>query len=232
MCGRIIQASGPLRYAFVDGLDVRDTRLSNLPRRYNGAPSQAILVIRENHKTGERSLDPVAWGFVPNWQRDPKPKQRPINAKSETVARSGLFGEAFAHRRCIIPVDGFFEWRATKQGRQPYAIGMKDGSPFGLAGIWDNWKDPATGEWTRTFAIITVPANALVAGIHDRMPAILRPEDYERWLSPEPDARDLLRPFPAEAMRMWPVSMRVNTPQNDDASLIDPVTLDAELATA
>lgn len=226
MCGRIVQASKPLCYAFVDGLDIDETRLGNLPRRYNGAPSQAILVIRENHRTGERSLDPLLWGFVPNWRREARPRTRPINAKAETIARSGLFGEAFAKRRCIIPVDSFFEWRATKHGRQPYAIGMKDGSPFGLAGVWDNWKDPISGEWTRTFAIITVPANALVATIHQRMPAILRPQDYARWLSDNADAQDLLRTFPAEAMRMWPVSMRVNSPQNDDPALIEPILPD------
>ncbi len=224
MCARIVQASGPPGYAFVDGLDVDEARFGNLPRRYNGAPSQAILVIRENRKTGERSLDPLAWGFVPNWRREPKPRIRPINVKAETIARSGLFGEAFAKRRCIVPVDAFFEWRATTRGKQPYAIGMKDGAPFGLAGVWDNWKDPVSGEWTRTFAIITVPANALVAAIHDRMPAILRREDYARWLSDAPDAGELLRSYPAEAMRMWPVSPRVNSPQHDDPSLIEPIS--------
>ncbi len=123
-----------------------------------------------------------------------------------------------------MPVDAFFEWRTTTRGKQPYAIGMKDGAPFGLAGVWDNWKDPVSGEWTRTFAIITVPANALVAAIHDRMPAILRREDYARWLSDAPDADDLLRSYPAEAMRMWPVSPRVNSPQHDDPSLIEPIS--------
>lgn len=230
MCGRIVQASGPLRYAFVDGLDVNETRFGNLPRRYNGAPSQAILVIRQNQKTGERSLDPLAWGFVPNWTREEKPRTRPINAKGETVARVGLFREAFERRRCIVPVDAFFEWQATKRGRQPYAIGMQDGAPFGLAGIWDNWKDPKTGEWTRTFAIITVPANELVGTIHDRMPAILRPDDYELWLSDVPDASLALRPFPADKMCMWPVSTRVNSAQNDDALLIEPVVLESAVS--
>jgi hypothetical protein len=93
------------------------------------------------------------------------------------------FREAYRKRRCILPVDGFSEWRASKAGKQPYAIAMKDGSPFGIAGIWENWKDSATGEWVRTFAVITVPANDLVTQIHDRMPAILKPEGYVRWLS-------------------------------------------------
>ena len=128
-----------------------------------------------------------------------------------------------------MPVDLFSEWKAIKgeKARQPYAIGMKDGPAFGLAGIWENWKDPSTGEWVRTFAIITTDSNELVAGIHDRMPVILRPEDYDRWLGIEPDPRDLLHPFPAELMRMWPISTRVNSPKNDDPDLITPVSLDS-----
>ena len=182
MCGRVIQASAPLRYAIVDGLNVRDSRLSNYPRRWNGAPSQEFLVIRQNHKTGERSLDLLKWGLIPNWCKDPKGGRKPINAKSETVARLPTFREAYQKRRCILPVDGFYEWRATKQGKQPYAIAMKDRSPFGIAALWENWKDPATGEWVRTFVVLTTPSNDLVGRIHDRMPAILKPADYERWL--------------------------------------------------
>src|SRR5215469_149568 len=98
---------------------------------------------------------------------------------------------------------------------------MKDGAPFGIAGIWENWKEPTSGEWIRTFAIITTAANELVATIHDRMPLILAPRDYGRWLSEDPDPRDLMRAFPAEPMRMWPISKRVNKPENDDASILD-----------
>jgi len=225
MCGRIIQASGPLRYALVDGLDVSDSRVGNLPRRYNGAPGQDLLVIRENHRSGERSIEPLRWGLIPHWTREARPKTRPINAKAESIARTPMFAEAYARRRCIVPVDGFFEWAGRKGARQPYAIGMRDGSPFALAGIWENWKNPETQEWQRTFAIVTVPANALVATIHDRMPAILRPEDYERWLGPEADAHGALTTFPAEPMRMWPVSMRVNFVREDDAALLEEIAL-------
>ena len=223
MCGRIIQAAGPLRYQFVDGLDVRDNRVGNIPRRYNGAPSQELLVIRQNHRTGERSLDLLKWGLVPSWCAQARPKLKPINAKSETAGTARMFQDAYARRRCIVPVDGFFEWKATKSGRQPYAIAMRDRAPFGLAGLWENWKHPVSGEWVRTFAILTVPANSLIASIHDRMPGILKPADYERWLGPEPDPCDLLVPFPYEPMIMWPVSQRVNSPRDDDAALLDPV---------
>ena len=173
MCGRVIQSSGPVRYAIVDGLDVRDGRLSNYPRRWNGAPSQDFLVIRQNHRTGERSLDLLKWGLIPYWCEDPKGGRKPINAKSETVARLPSFREAYRKRRGILPVDGFYEWQATKHGKQPYAIAMKDRSPFGIAALWENWKDPTSGEWVRTFVLLTTPANELIAGIHDRMPAYL-----------------------------------------------------------
>src|SRR6266513_13484 len=184
MCGRVIQSSGPLRYAIVDGMNVRDSRVHNYPPRWNVAPSQELLVIRRNHQTGEVSLDPLRWGLIPYWCKDPTGGRKPINAKYETVRDLPTFRDAYRKRRCIVPVDGFFEWKAIKgqKAKQPYAIAMKDGSPFGIAGIWENWKEPASGEWIRTFAIITTDANELVADIHDRMPLILAPADELSWL--------------------------------------------------
>src|SRR5581483_2152016 len=114
MCGRVIQASGPLRYAIVDGLDINDRRMANVPRRWNGAPSQELLVIRQHPRTGERSLDLLKWGLIPSWCKDPNGGRKPINAKSETVRRVSMFRDAYASRRCILPVDGFFEWKAIK----------------------------------------------------------------------------------------------------------------------
>lgn len=225
MCGRVIQSSGPLRLAIVDGMNVHDSRLGNYPRRYNGAPSQELLVLRRNRQTGEISLDPLRWGLIPFWCGDPKGGRKPINAKAETVATLPTFREAYARRRCILPVDGFFEWKAIKgqKAKQPFAIAMRDGSPFGIAGVWENWKEPTTSEWVRTFAIITVPSNDLVGAIHDRMPAILAAADYDRWLGDEPDPRELLRSFSSDQMRMWPISTRVNKPENDDPSILEPV---------
>ena len=226
MCGRVIQSSGPLLLAIVEGLGVSDSRMGNIPPRYNAAASQELLIIRQNHKTGERSLDPIKWGLIPYWCTHPNGGRRPINAKAESVVSLPTFRDAYAQRRCIVPVDGFFEWRAIKGARakQPYAIAMKDGSVFGLAGLWENWRNPKTGERERTFAIITVPSNELVGKIHDRMPAILKPESYDRWLSTEPDPHDLLITYPSEPMTTWPISTRVNKPENGDPSLLDRVT--------
>jgi putative SOS response-associated peptidase YedK len=226
MCGRVIQSSGALRPAIVNGLDVSDSRMDNIRPRYNAAPSQELLDIRQNRKTGERSLDPIKWGLIPHWCNDPKGGRKPINAKAESVSRLPMFREAYALRRCIVPIDGFFEWKAIRGARakQPFAIAMKDGSVFGLAGLWENWKNPKTGQWERTFAMITVPSNDLVGQIHDRMPAILKPESYERWLGPETDPHDVLITYPSESMVIWPISTRVNSPDNDDASLLDRIT--------
>ena len=231
MCGRIIQSSAPLRYAIVDGMNVRDTRLHNYPARWNAAPSQELLVIRRNHKTGEVSLDPLRWGLSRTGART---QQVGASLSTPSARRCGSCRPStkLRKRRCIVPVDGFFEWKAIKgqKAKQPYAIAMKDGAPFGLAGIWENWKEPASGDWIRTFAIITTDANELVADIHDRMPVILSRSDYMRWLSEEPDPRDLMRPYPAELMRMWPISTRVNKPENDDASILDSIQLTTDAA--
>jgi putative SOS response-associated peptidase YedK len=153
-------------------MNLCDSRVHNYPPRWNAAPGQELLVIRRNHQTGDVSLDQLRWGLIPYWCNDPTGGRKPINAKCETVRDLPTFREAYRRRRCVVPVDGFFEWRAIKgqKAKQPYAIAMKDGAPFGIAGIWENWKDPTSGEWTRTFAIITTDANELVADIHDRMP--------------------------------------------------------------
>jgi putative SOS response-associated peptidase YedK len=170
--------------------------------------------------------------LIPHWGNEPSGGRKPINAKCETVRTLPTFRDAYRLRRCIVPVDGFFEWKAIKgqKAKQPYAIAMKDGKPFGTGGIWENWKDPTGGEWIRTFAIITTDANALVADIHDRMPLILATGDYARWLGDECDPGDLMRSFSAELMRMWPISTRVNKPENDDPSIVEPIELATNVA--
>ncbi len=161
----------------------------------------------------------MRWGLIPHWCKDRLGGRKPINAKCETVRDLPTFRDAYRKRRCI-------GWKAIKgqKAKQPYAIAMKDGTPFGLGGIWENWKEPSLGEWLRTFAIITTDANELVAEIHDRMPVILAPEAYERWLGEDPDPHELMRSFPAHLMRMWPISTRVNKPANDDPAILEPIT--------
>jgi putative SOS response-associated peptidase YedK len=224
MCGRIIQSSGPLRLAIVDGLNTPDSRISRVSPRYNGAPGQELMVIRENHDTGERSLDLLRWGLIPHGCDDPSGGRKPINAKAETVARLPTFRDAYARRRCIVPVDGFFEWQSTGGTRRPYAVAMRDGSPFAIGGLWENCQSPA-GIWVRTFCIITTPANVMVSRIHDRMPLILARGDLDRWLGSDKNPADLLRSYPSADMRMWPVSTRVNSPDNDNPSILEPVAV-------
>ena len=166
MCGRFVQASGPdqLGLKIVNAFEGPDSRTpSNFPPRYNAAPSQELWVIRQHPDTGVRSLNMLRWGLIPYWSKH-RPKPPPINAKAETVAKLPMFRDAYARRRCIMPIDAFFEWKAIlgQKAKQPFAIGMKDRSPFGLAGLWENWKDPSTGEWVRTFCVITTNANELV----------------------------------------------------------------------
>lgn len=167
------------------------------PARYNGAPSQDFWVIRRHPETGEYRRDRLIWGLIPYWVKEADGGRKPINARAENVASLPSFRNAYAKRRCLVPIDNFFEWKAIKgeRAKQPFAIGMKDGSPFALAGIWESWKRPMSGEVMRTFAIITTEANELMAEIHNRMPVIIAPENYDRCLSPiEPDPRDLLAP--------------------------------------
>ena len=154
------------------------------PPSYNVAPSQLLYVIRENHETGERTLELLRWGLIPHGCKDPEGGRKPINARAKSVARLPTFRAAYAKRRCIVPVDCFFEWRAVKGARakQPFAVAMEDRTPFAIGGVWENWRDPQSGEWIRTVAIITVPSNELVAQIHHRMPLILPKQAYERWL--------------------------------------------------
>jgi putative SOS response-associated peptidase YedK len=164
------------------------------------------------------------WGLIPYWCKDAGGGRKPINAKGETVASLPSFREAYRRRRCVLPIDNFFEWKAIKgeRAKQPFAIGMKSGKPFALAGIWGNWQKPGSDEWVRSFAIITTTANELVSDIHERMPVIIPPESYDRWLSSvEPDPRDLLVALPASLMTMWPISTRVNKPDNDDPAILD-----------
>jgi putative SOS response-associated peptidase YedK len=225
MCGRITQKSDPETLS-LDVATLIEAVAEAPGPRFNGAPGQPHWVIRQHPKTGVRHLDRLWWGLIPYWTKEAAPRSKPINATAERVATAPMFRDAYARRRCLVPVDNFFEWAKTKTRgpKQPYAVAMKTGAPFALAGLWESWVHPQSGEIVRTFCIITTAANAMIAAIHDRMPVIIPPEAYDRWLSPaEPDPRDLLVPFPSDAMTMWPISPRANTPEHDDPSILTPV---------
>ena len=177
--------------------DARSEGGADIFREIEAAPSEELPVFRSDPETGLLVEGRLRWGLIPHWMKA-RPDIQPIHARAETVANKKMFSDAYAKRRCIVPMDSFHE---RDKRRKIHEFGMKDGTPFAVAGIWENWRNPRTERCERTFAIITVLSNTLVAQIHDRMPAILRNEDLLRWLGPEPDLRDLLVPYPTELMR-------------------------------
>jgi putative SOS response-associated peptidase YedK len=197
--------------------------LPNVAPSWNIAPTQDAMVVRRHPDTGERHLDLLKWGLLPSFTKDPVHARRPINARAETVATSGMFRSAFARRRCLVPADAFYEWKVVEGGKQPYAIARADGQPLAFAGLWEGFKWP-DGTVARTFTIITTNANATMADIHDRMPVILEQNDWPAWLGEvENDPAMLLRPAGDDVLKIWPVSRAVNSPRNNGAELLEPV---------
>ena len=135
------------------------------------------------------------------------------------------FRDAYRSRRCLVPADPFYEWKATGTTKQPFAIALRDRPLFAFAGLWENWKDPSSSQWVRTFTILTTRPNELVAPLHNRMPLILAQADYEQWIDPTHDPANLIRPYPVEEMTAWPISTRVNRSENDDPGILDCVEL-------
>ncbi|WP_029006034.1 SOS response-associated peptidase [Azorhizobium doebereinerae] len=221
MCGRFAQSQAPSAYGAFYSLHPQ-VGMPNAPARFNVAPTQDALVIRFNPQSLKAELSLLRWGLVPSWAKDTSRAASLINARSEGIADKPSFKAAWEKpRRCVVPADAFYEWRRADGGRQPFAIALKSGAPMGFAGLWEGWKDPASGEWLRTFTILTCAANPLLAPLHDRMPVILDGADMERWLTAR-DPRDLLRAYPAEQMALWPVSTRVNAVRNEGADLLAP----------
>ena len=196
--------------------------------RYNIAPTQAVLLIRQNPKEPIRELSLARWGLIPSWATDSSVGARMINARSETASARPAFRDLVKSRRCLIPADGFYEWKRSGSAKQPYLFEVNDGELFAFAGIWDRWKD-ATGTEVETCSILTTTPNAVTAAVHDRMPVILDPDVYDLWLDPGMRnlnaVGDMLRPFDARMMRCYPVSARVNHVVNDDAECSAPVEL-------
>jgi len=200
----------------------------NFPANWNAAPTEDLPIVRFDPKARERSLDLMRWGLVPYWAKDLKIGFSTINAKAEGIESKPAFREAFRRRRCLVPIDSFYEWQKRDGDKQPYAVALADKRLMALAGLWENWRSPE-GEWVRSFAIVTTAANRLLAPVHDRMPVILDPPTWPFWLgeapAEAPRLKELLVPYPAEKMTLWPVSKRVGNVRNKDPGLIEPVRL-------
>jgi len=194
--------------------------------RFNIAPTQPIPVIRQNPREPARQISTMRWGLIPNWAKDPSIATGTINARSETAATKPAFRDPLKLRRCLIPADGFYEWKRTGRSKQPYCFEVNDGELFAFAGLWDGWKN-ASGNWIKTCAILTTMSYALTSAVHDRMPVILDPGSYDLWLDPGMQnlatVLELLKPYDARSMRCYPVSTRINYVGNDDVECSSPV---------
>jgi putative SOS response-associated peptidase YedK len=193
---------------------------------WNAAPQTFQPVIRLNRDTGEREIVMMRWGLVPYWAKVPSVGLRTINAKAQTITTAPAFREAIKYRRCLVPADARYGWQKLEaKNKQPFAIAMKDGRPYALAGLWARWKDIMAGGELLTFTVITTDPNEIVEPLHDRMPVIIPERDYDRWLKPNPEHPriDLLRPFDAEKMTAWKVDKAVGNVKNDSPEPIEPV---------
>lgn len=224
MCGRFTLRASPGVIAEQFGL----FEAPDFAARYNIAPSQPVPVVRLRpaDPEGRRELVLLRWGLVPSWADDPSIGNRLINARAESAARKPAFRKAFVRRRCLVVADGFYEWQGVGRSKRPYLIRMRDERPFAFAGLWESW-DGADHSHIESCTILTTEANALVRPLHDRMPVVIAPEDYARWLDASDEAAEragaLLRPFAAEPMVAIPVSTRVNNPAHEDPGCIAPL---------
>jgi putative SOS response-associated peptidase YedK len=218
MCGRFAQKSSAKKIS----KQFKVEEVPPLAERYNVAPTQTVLAVREASDGREATL--LKWGLVPRWAKDPTIGNRLINARAETVTEKPSFREAFARRRCLVPMEGFYEWARRGDRKRPFYFHMRDGEPFAVAGLWEVWE--GDGDPLGTCTLLTTKANELLAGYHDRMPVILRPEDYDLWLDSGVRSAErllpLLRPYPGEEMTTYAVGLMVNSPSNDSPRCVEP----------
>jgi putative SOS response-associated peptidase YedK len=221
MCGRFSLTTPAAQIAEL----FQVTDVSAVAPRYNIPPSGQVLAVRRLPERAGPELVPLRWGFIPAWAKDPAIGNRLVNARSETAAEKPSFREAFRRRRCLIPADGFYEWKKTGGRKEPYYVRLRDGGLFSFAGLWERWRGD-DGDAVETCTILTTDANGIVRPIHDRMPVIMDSADYGRWLDPrvqDPEAvKALLRTYPAERMLAYPVSRAVNDPGRDDRKCTEP----------
>lgn len=225
MCGRYTLISAPqaIRALF------RYAEQPNFPPRYNIAPTQPIAVVRLTNR--QRQVVLMRWGLLPSWVKDPKAFSLIVNARGETVLDKPSYRAAMKRRRCLIPADGFYEWKTTGASKQPYYVRARSGAPLAFAGLWETWAGP-NGEEVDTVTIVTTEANGTLRPVHDRMPVIVPPEAFDIWLDTDNvddrTAAALIVPAPDSLLETWPVSTDVNRVANDNAGLIDPVAEMAE----
>jgi putative SOS response-associated peptidase YedK len=219
MCGRFTLTQ-PANIAATFELDnFAPTEPEFYEPRFNVAPTQRIVVIPT--RDGRRVARRMRWGLIPFWAKDIKIGASLINARAESILTKPAFRSAFSERRCLIPADGFYEWQSGPRGKRPFRITLVDGSMFAFAGLWERWRNPATDERIESCCIVTCETNELTAKFHDRMPVIVAAENYDAWLTGTPEqALALLKPHPADEMRAYPVSSRVNSANNDGADLV------------
>lgn len=198
------------------------TATTPITPRYNIAPGDELATI-QNDATDE--IDQLEWGLVPSWVDDPDDSPKPINARAETVAEKPMFRDAFEKRRCLVLADGFYEWKGKRGSKQPYRITRTDEQPFAFAGLWETWGD--TDDRRETVTIITTDANETVADVHDRMPVMLDHSEEQTWLSgiAGEELQGLLDPYPADELRAYPVSKRVNSPGNDSPDVVEEIDI-------
>jgi putative SOS response-associated peptidase YedK len=196
----------------------------DLQPTYNLAPTDQAAVVVE--RGDRRAIRAYRWGLIPSWAKDEKIASKLFNARAETLATSGAFRDSFRRRRCIVPADGFYEWQRSGGARRPFLIQRTDGAPLALAGLWSGWRHPQTEQLIRTFTIVTTSANHALSPIHDRMPVVLEPKDWSRWLDTTTDdieeLHGLLVPAPDDELLMYPVRPLVNNVRNNGPELIEP----------
>jgi putative SOS response-associated peptidase YedK len=212
MCGRFARKS--TQEVLAEWFDLELEDMPWFAPSYNIAPQSTQPIVRLNRDTGRRESALLRWGLVPFWAQDAKIGYSTINARAEEITSKPAYREALKKRRCLVPADAFYEWqRLDAKTKRPFAFALSSGEPYAFAGLWESWrpKTPADAAPLETFTILTTDPNELMEPVHNRMPVILEPKDYVRWLDPGDPARpplDLLRPYPAERMKVWPVSVR------------------------